>query len=451
MPPFQIQFASDGVNDVHKMCNPKDFEESHWSELVHAADGSEQCLNITQEIFSRRFSSTKISIHNAYGVTGVNVLKNFGHLISSLELDFLDNGDCTSEYISRYNEILRYANENCQRTLISIEIGFNPCDLNIIDHLNGPFQKVEIVKIDQPIVTIDKDHPRLNEIFPVVKKLSLNFKIINNTRIFDCEINLLDELSIEGGLITNKSYDDILKNLLKKNVRIQRLTVTSPTNRTFQLMNKYLKHLEEVHIQHSIPNEGGDVDGQEELFFPKVKKLQIKLDEKCHQPNAITFGGERLQELRLNCMPNDIDYEYFNTMYRYPNITFLEAQSQLKNIDLLKMVGKFPLLIEAHFSFKSVTNESIVRFIEKCKELKKMEFRYYSLENDLEKQLETSIGRNFSIEHRKFLDSTVPGLFVLEVRPPAISGAVKHVPLVSDAFVLLFVNYMLVTYICIEF
>lgn len=438
---FQIHSESDDVNDVHKFCNSKDFEESYWSELANAADASEQCLNVTQDIFSRRFGSIKISIHNTYGVTSVNVLKFFGHLISSLELNFIDNGDCASDYISRYKEILRYANENCRKTLISIVVGPNPCDLNIFDQLSGPFEKVEMVKIDQPIMTIDEDNPRLNEIFPVVQKLSLNFKTISNPRIIDCEINLLEELCIVGGLISVKSYDGILKNLFKKNTRIQRITVSSPTYRTFQLMNKYLKHLKEVHIQHSIPSEGGDVeDEQKELLFPKVEKLQVHLDEECHQPTDVIFGGDRLQELRLNCMPHDIGYEYFNTLYRYSNITFLEAHSQLKDIDLLKMVGKFPLLVEAHFSFKSVTYESIVKFIEKCKELKKMEFRYYSLENELEKQLKICIGRNFTVYHVRYLGPTVPGVFVLKVKPLTISRAMKHdATLVSGACILLLI------------
>lgn len=438
---FQIHSAS----DINKICNPKDLEESYWIELVHAADASEQCLNVTKEIFSRRFASNKISIHNAYGVLSVNVLKYFGHLITSLELDFIDNGDCTTDYISKYNAILRYANENCRRTVISIAIGFNPCGLNIFDQLSGPFEKAEIVKIDQPIVTIKMDNPRLNEIFPVVRKLTINYKIINNPRLIDCEINLLDELTIDGGLITNKSSDDTLKNLLKKNTRIQRITVSSPTYRTFQLMNEYLNNLEEINILHSIPDEGDD-DGQEKIFFPKVKKLQIKLDVKCHQPTAITFGGEKLQELRLNCMPNDIDYEYFNTIYRYSNITFLEAHGQLKNIDLLKMVGKFPLLTEARFSFKSVTNDSIVKFIEKCKKLKIIEFRYYSIENALEEQLKASIGRNFTIYHEKFLGPTVPGIFVLNVKSPTTSSATKHVTLASGAFLSLFVMHICRTF-----
>lgn len=417
-------------------------EESYWVELVIAAAASEQCLNVTKEIFSRRFSSHKIYIGNAYGEVSMNVLKNFGHLITALELSFIDNGDCQPDYIAKYNSIFRYVNENCRKTVTSIEIGFNPCGLNIFDQLNGPFEKAENVKIHQPIVTIAKDNPRLSEIFPVARKLGLNFETINNMRLIDCEINLLDELTIAGGLITNKSYDDTLKNLLKKNTRIQRITVSQPTYHTFQLMNKYLHNLEEVNILQSIAYAGDD-DGQNELFFPKVKKLRVQLDENCQQPLAITFGGDKLQELRLDCMPNDIDYKYFSTLYRYSNITHLEANSQLKNIDLLKMVGKFPLLTEAHFSFKSVTNDSIVKFIENCKQLKIMKFEYNSYQNELEHQLITSIGRNFSIYHISFLGPTVPGRFVLNKIPQSTSRATTHMTVSSvGAFILISFIYI---------
>lgn len=189
-------FAIDGIKAEHKICNPKDFVDSHWIELTDAADASEQCLNVTQAVFLRRFASNKIHIHNAFSATAVNVLKYFGHLMTSLELDFIDNGECSSDYIAKYDEILRNANENCQQSLTSITIGSNPCGLNMLDHFSGPFQKVETVKIDQPVMTIAVDNPRLNEIFPVVQKLTLNFKVINNARIIDCEINLLDELII---------------------------------------------------------------------------------------------------------------------------------------------------------------------------------------------------------------------------------------------------------------
>lgn len=323
-------------------------------------------------------------------------------------------------------------NEQLKESVKSISFGADPCNLNTFDLVIGPFKKAESVAINyQHQLKINQHSRRLNDIFPLMRKLNLHFNTTNNLEFVDCEILSLDELTISGGLITNNTYDSTFDNFLVKNPLIQRLTVKKPTYRTFELLQKYSKRLEEIHILSSVYKSDRK---QPELFFPNVKILEINLDGDCHQPYEVTFGGEELQELHLNCPHEHIDYEFFNTLNRYPNIATLTATSGLENRDLLRMIGKFPQITKATTDFsKNVTSDSISKFIEKSNKLKKMSFKSHNLENpdEMEKQLQTRIGGNFIITMREGGDITH---FTI------ISSATKHVT--SSVSISLIVLYL---------
>lgn len=316
-----------------------------------------------------------------------------------------------------YRQLLQLANENCRKSVVSISIGKNPCDVNMFDDLIGPFEKAEYVQVNQPVVTINKNGFRFNKMFPVMRKLNLEFEIINDPTFIDCDFNSLDELTVGGGFLTNKVYDGMFEHLIKKNPHIKRITAKDPSYRTFQILHKYLDKLEEVQIQGKYRN----YQQQEKLFFPNIKKLEINLYSNCLQPAELTFGGSELKELSLYCNQYYIDNEYFETINRYPRIKILNANYQLKDGDLLKMIDRFPLLTKATFTFSNdITSDSIIKFIEKCNRLAEMAFMSYELQNsdEIEKQLQAKIGRKFTIVMRKYEHSTY---FLLR------SSAAKHV------------------------
>lgn len=229
------------------------------------------------------------------------------------------------------------------------------CNFNEFNGHKVSFVKPETVKIVQPNLIIKSDAQSLCGIFPNIRKLELNFEYLNEPGFIDCEFNLLDEL-ILGGKLLDKTFENPLKNLLGKNTRSQSITIKSPSNyRTYQLIQKYWKNLEEVHIFNKIIENDDESDAQEEIFIPIVRKFEMRfnLEIGCHLPMAVIFGGPELRELSLSCYDaeyltedgyarGDRSYKFFRTLYRYPNIKSLYAGRWIYDIDILKLIGKFP-------------------------------------------------------------------------------------------------------------
>lgn len=282
------------------------------------------------------------------------MLKQFGTdfiRYSSTKFHFASEGNCTPNKKSEYHQLLREVEGN-EGSVEDLEIMGDMCGLEFFDQIRFPLAKAERVVMKQSEMTIDSTQTYNNRTicyyFPYARTFELSIGSINDRAFFDCEFHLLDDLTISG-VILDESFDEILENFLIKNSRIQHLTFNVPTSRrVFQYVKKYLRKLRHVSISDKVL----DDDAKNEIFIPGVRKLEInfKADSKCQTPVGVTFGGDELQELDIQCNQNDRNYEYFSTLYRYPNIKTLNAGFNLTDHDLLKMAGKFPLLTKANFT-----------------------------------------------------------------------------------------------------
>lgn len=381
-------------------------EELDLSDLAYVAGTMKHCVNATSMIFLRRFAAQQIEI-STRDPAQLNILNYFGPLIKSFRFNFVHTNNCSTNQTFKYRRLLQYANQY-REFVGDFEIIGKLCDLNLFDEIVGPFDAKNVI-IFQTDVTIAKANLRLCQIFPNVRKLQLTLMNLNNPTFIDCEFELLDELII-GGKLLERKFNETFKNLLRQNTRIQRITFECPPNhRTFQLIKKYLKSVQEVQIlgtMHENDDSDSDSDTQEEIFLPSVRKLELhqQFGTECQLPMAVIFGGLELQELSLICSENERNYNYFSTLYRYPNIKSLNAGLEINNRDLLKMVGKFPRLTKANFSFSDgVQSETIVKFIEKCNQLTELSFVVSNkmVHEELEsmvKQFETSISKKFIID-----------------------------------------------------
>lgn len=284
------------------------------SSLATAANYSEHCSNVANGIFLRRFAGDTINFTNAEQGSFA-ILKHFGHSISKLSLNFYRNNSraCTSKEVIQYEELLQSVFQYSRNSLIEFEINYNSdCEVNIFQQFKQPFDRVEKVSLKLKMITVKTDNLRLCTIFPRVHQLELNFESISDPKFVDCEYRSLDELSV-GGRLLDKSFDDTFKNLLKQNKRIRWLSITSPTYRTFHLVNKHLQNLEELHIQQSIRGEE-----TEEISLPRLKRLDIRLRvHECSLPKRIKFSHQ-LEELVLHCAFSDIDEYYFEFLSKFP-------------------------------------------------------------------------------------------------------------------------------------
>lgn len=408
--------------------------------LAQAASFSEHCSNVAAGIFLRHFANETIRLSNPQP-DSFDILKHFGHSISKLSLNFYRNVDnCTTNEAVQYGKLLQLVNQYSQNSLIEFEIRYDSdCILNIFEEIKGPFDRVEKVSLQLTNTTIKADKLQLNTIFPRVHHLDLNLQNITDLKFVDGEYRYLDELIVAGRLL-DKSLDDTFKNLLRKNKRIRLLSVTSPTYRTFYLINDYLKNLDELHIRQSIK----ESIFQKRMTLSRIKKLDIRLAlRECNQPRRVSFSSYKMEELVLHCAYIDIDENYFKFLTTYSRVKRLTAGVEFNNEMLLKLVGKFSILSKAHFSFRNdVTVDAISRFVKAGKRLNVLTFLYMSNANpaDFAKQLEMQLGEDFRV---KFNGSEAATEFVVERKVP-IDSATKTLAFSAFIlFVILHINRML--------
>lgn len=370
-----------------KRCNWHALAKFNFNELKHDPKANHECLKSRAQIFSRYHTSQQFYF-STEDPNALNFLKLFGDFLrtSSTKFHFAHNENCTANKKSEYLQLLQYV-QQYQDSVEDLEIMGDMCGLNLFDHIHYAFKKAEVVVLKQPKVFLSD----ICFYFPYIRKFELSFSSVDNRGFIDCEFRLLDDLTIGGA---DKKFDETFKSFLIKNSRIQHISFTSPTSRsTFELVKKFLRNLKHVSIFDKVV----DDDAENEIFLPGVQKLELNFDNgiECEPPIGITFGGDELQELSLNCDSIDRNYKYFNTLYRYPNVKSLTLG---KEYDLLRIVGKFPHLTRANFTNLYADDDSVLKFIEKCDNLEKVNFVFGPEVADLAQRTAWELQRTFGIE-----------------------------------------------------
>lgn len=405
-------------------CDSQILEKSNITFLAYAAGLNEHCSKLATDIFERRLASNFIEILTVDSVS-FDILKHFGHLIPNLAINLVRFGSlCTANEISKYRNFLQYASHYGRNSVINLRISYNEnCwntqyDVDIFNGIKSSFDRVENVSINLRGATISTNNVRLNKIIPNVRHLELNFESLSDPKFVAGEYPFLEKLSISGRLL-DKSYDEIFKNLLVENPHIRLVSLVQPSYQTFHHLKTFLKNLEEIEIHQSVRGERP----QETINFTSVKRLVLQFDRHgCHPHEGITFGPE-LNELVLECQPQNT--KYFNTLFAYRQIKKLSTGSTKWNDqNLLKLVGEFPMLTQAELVFhENVTVDSIEKFIWSNKKLNVLLFHYAlkSQPKEFLKQLQTSIGNKFEIHANK--NDSKPDFFAIGHKTTIQSGA----------------------------
>lgn len=410
------------------------------SALASAASFSEDCSTVATEIFSRNFASDAIRFVNAE-LASFDILKHFGHLISKISLHFHRDNNvevCTSNDAIKYANLLQLVNLYSQNSLVEFEILYeSDCIVDIFAEIKGPFELAETVSIQLKNTTIKTDNLRLCPIFPSVHQLDLNIESVTDPKFVDCEYDSLDGLKLAGRLL-DKTMEKKFKGLIKHNQHIRWLSLTSPNYRVLRFVNRHLPNLEEFHILHSIKKDVLIL--QEKVFFQRIKKLNLQFAAReCNPPKWISFN-RGLEELTFHCAHSDIDENYFKILLTYPRVKKLTAGAEFNNRQLSKLIGKFPVLSEAQFSFRvDVNTDTIYQFVRKSKRLNVLRFLFMANGNATEfaTQLETNVREFFKVRFNVLEASTE---FVVERIIP-ISIATKL--LTSSAFILFIVLHII--------
>lgn len=400
--------------------------------LAKAASFSDHCAGVAADVFSSRFASDTVQFSNAEP-DSFDTFKYFGHLITKIKLRFdRTRFECKPPEISGYRKLLQQINLNSRNLLTEFAIEYTgDCLADNFDDIKGPFESVETVLFDFKNIFVRTHNMRLNAIFPNVRHLELNYEAVTDSNFVDGTYPKLEELSIAGQLM-NPLFEEKFTNLLQQNPQIRQLSLKDPTYRTLQLVNKHLTNLDEFHIHGSIEEDLS----KEEIAFPLIKKLEIRLQtNKCSLPKRIKFNPD-LEDLLLYCSYSEIGDDYFAFLSKFPQVKNLSAGVSLNKEHFSKLIGKFPKLTKAKFGLQNdLTADDIAEFVKKSEQLNELQFLYISNPNAdaFAEQLSSHIGEDFNILFAPSPAATVE--FLVERKVPSDSGA--NVVLASGTLLLL--------------
>lgn len=387
-------------------------EKLDFTELLKRAIANENCSQITNEIFVRKFSHTTIKVGNMLPVMfdgensveiiglqyGLDALKCFGELIFKLAIQINYHiRSCTPDEAAQNSQFLRYVNDYCRRSLVEFEMHYAGCDVDIFSEIKGPFEQIEKLVINVPKLMVPPENLRLNKIFPLVGHLDLNFQQITTPDFIDCSFPHLEEFSIAAGMF-NETFEPTFINIITKNPQIKIMSAVRPSQNALRLINEHLTKLEELLCLLEI-EEDSDLD---EIHFTSLKKLSLWFPfGKCHLPEKITFG--ELEEIALFCFFGNIGDDYIDFLLKYQSIKKLTLGEGLNNVQILKLAGKLPYLSEVVFiDNRDVSARTIVKFVEKSDKLKKLGFDQVSMAKPqgYRRVLENELGQKFYINYR---------------------------------------------------
>lgn len=408
---FQTQNSQHEQTNKWEGCEHDGLDGTNLFNFMSKAIKNDLCSGVAIQIFRDSFQQKWIKFGNQFhsdqsvkvdnesvsifdSKLAASTLRRFGHLIKSLSLKFVYRSESCMN-VKEVEKILSFVNKYTHTSLDRFVVQFSGCDVDIFDQIIDEFTNLSRVSIHISQATTNTDKIRLNKIFPHVQYLDLNFDRITDPNFIDCEFEKLEHLHITAG-----QFDGVINttftNFMQKNPNITHMSIIHPTKLLLQIASKHLTKLRDLRMLQAIHEDSSCM----KVYFPRVRTVVVRLSSgHCYPPRRITFGS-LLDDIALICNANDIDDDYFNFLYKYPNITKLSAGIALNVSHLQKITTKLPKLKNAFLSFNNdITAENIRHFFDMGQTLNTLRFYHSSLTNitEFEQKLNKSLGNNFKM------------------------------------------------------
>lgn len=305
----------------------------------------------------------KVALKNPY-----RLLRCFGHLILRLKI--------TVPYKRCAYKVLKYVNKYCRET--TTEIAF---DLRYyINCINEPYPNVETVSFES--YYFYKKYPtfvQMNELFPNVRNLSIsrcNFK----REYIALHFPQLNQLQIGYGfyLSPERTYHSMTyAEMLRLNPQLRSLTLSIDyTEALLRFASQYLPSLE--HLEIEIVYEYSNIFDDGVINFPSLKELKIGYFP--HDSIKIAISAPILETFSFQFDPYDHSNMDFllDFLHNHPNITKFNLTNPYQYLRTTKVpidiLEALPFLEEVDISMLTISVNDAIRFVAKCKSLKKFCF-----------------------------------------------------------------------------
>lgn len=387
-------------------CKIEVLEHLSLRKLIEAADENEGCSKVAAEVFERKFTkyaykieknpnpneSTISQMSSSDGgskmeISGLELstrlIKHFGHLIQNITI-YIDVGksNCQSIRVNETIDFFEAINSHCRESLLEFKLRYDACDANhVFNQIKGPFKQVQMLALDIQNMTKQAKKRQLDAIFPNVHSLQLELNPLKDFAFIGCNLPKLETL-----MINYDSYEfdkQIIIDLLKNNPQISKLVLLSYSPEMLGYFEKYLTNLQMLML-------GPNQNDEDINFLLKFSRLQ-----------SLTFTGD------------------------------------LKNAQLLELIGNHPKLWQATIPLdKDVSEDTIIRFIKQSPSLNLLTIGGEKVSADMraiERRLVSALDTDFHIQSA---DSEIPALIIIR-RVPAPNSAYSYNNAVCNTFAMI--------------
>lgn len=255
---------------------------SETNEQLHKAAGlafsrkhGKECVILEMHVYfllkaiRKKYMKKCLAIDDVH--TGLRLMRNFGHLISQMNVN---SSGCTKRCCTK---LLHYINEYCAKSLVKLHLS-EYSKYSIFDKFHKPFEKVEKISLDCCVIQIDQI--MFNKMFPQMRHLNLRMNLIAVAEDFGVHFPKLEQFDYsQNSIAAIYAENTHLKLFIRLNPQLRIVTLNECWDVTvIQLISEYLNRLEELRISTNSPVTMSGIDFDlSQLRFKSVKKFRIQL------------------------------------------------------------------------------------------------------------------------------------------------------------------------------
>lgn len=370
------------------------FDKLDLPALANVAETNKDFSHLAAFVFQRRYSNKTIKIMGSFSIgsmkhiyytndtleiqdneTVPKMLRHFGHLITSLKVEFYFVFD------SEIKNINRNINRYCSDSLVNLDVHSGHEDF--FDDMIKPFNAVQSVSVRGRFNSLGSKTLNLNELYPAMINLSLK-----NIKVFDFSwINLnfphLKHLCVDVSqntdprMAANYLSEANVDQLIKNNQQIESIRLGSITQNLLKMVTEDLPNLKNLELESY--DEWNSNFEHREIRFDNVKRFVMERGS--HSvPETIAFS--QLEEFQTDGFPNECTrwIELIENNKSLRKVYVLERY--IKNSEFQRLAAAKLHLIEISLRCaKDVEDNTIATFIENSKNLTKMHLRKFIVPN----------------------------------------------------------------------
>lgn len=376
------------ITDVNNDCLEKVFKYLEFKDLLNVAVSNAQlrgaaklaftaeyrlqsfhvvCTEPEEKILHRKIENLKM---------GLQALRCFGDQISHLEISCIMDAYNIDIHFQR---LLGYVSEYCAASLTNITV--NRCPIRAWNQVQTQFKNVRKVHMNNSSV----DGQLINRLFPNMQCLSLGYL---------CTINPLVNLNhhypnLDRIEIFAKTEDcfrevhktDAFKSFFQLNPQIRSLKIPFMSHSYSQHVTEYLTSLQNLEL--IFTGEGSDTDtDQKQQLFKNVERFKMYNKRSGFPVIPIVF--DQLKEFSIQAQSLEDNEELYrflsvNSMIQHLTIKHNMAAISERNLDVMQLVFKLPMLIKLDLSFWKFAPDKAVYVMKQLKHLKLFYFTLYTV------------------------------------------------------------------------